>query len=52
MKKAEWISENTEFNFVVNEGEDEKLGIITAGVSHAYCIDILKRRVYSQIPAT
>jgi indolepyruvate ferredoxin oxidoreductase alpha subunit len=43
MKRASGISENTEFNFVVNQDANEKLGIITSGMAYAYCVDVLKK---------
>jgi indolepyruvate ferredoxin oxidoreductase alpha subunit len=43
MKKASEISENTEINYVLNEDAKEELGIITSGVSFAYCVDVLKK---------
>jgi indolepyruvate ferredoxin oxidoreductase alpha subunit len=43
MESAENVSEETKFNFILNENSQSKLGIIASGVSYGYCVDVLKK---------
>ena len=42
MKKAEEISENSQFNEIIINGENSKIGIITSGVSYNYVIEAVE----------
>jgi indolepyruvate ferredoxin oxidoreductase alpha subunit len=42
MKKTKELSYSMGLNHVLNSEAEEKLGIITSGISHAYCLDVLR----------
>jgi indolepyruvate ferredoxin oxidoreductase alpha subunit len=43
IERVQEESELTRFNFIVNPESESKLGIISSGVSWAYCVDTIKK---------